>query len=458
MIPAVASAALLRLRPSLCGLAAIALLALLPAPVHAIEVQEVTSPGGIKAWLVEDRSIPLISLSLAFRGGSVLDPAGREGTARLVSGLLDEGAGDLDSRAFQQRLNDLAIDWRFEAGIEEFTGSIRTLTEYRDQAFDLLRLGLTQPRFDADPVERIRGQLLSLLAGDAADPASIADRAWWHLGYPGHPYSRQSSGTQDGLKAVAAEDLRSYARRVFARDNLMIGVVGDIGAAELGPLLDKTFGALPAQGELKRPADAMPAAGATVIVDRDIPQSVVMFGHAGVKRDDPDFFAAFVMNHILGGGGFGSRLTTEVREKRGLAYSVDTNLVTLDHTGLIMGYVATQNERAADTLAILRQEWARLAAEAPTEKEIEDAKLYLTGSYALRFSSSQRIADILVAIQIQGFPADYFANRNSYIEAVTAEDVRRVARRLLDPDKLIVVVVGRPAGVTATAPVPEGLF
>jgi len=438
--------------------AALAMLAV-AAPASAIEVQEITSPGGIKAWLVEDHSIPLVSLSLAFRGGSVLDPAGKDGTAQLVAGLLDEGAGDLDSRAFQQRLNELSIDWSFDAGIDDFTGGIRTLTENRDAAFDLLRLGITKPRFDADPVERIRGQLMSILAGDTGDASSIASRAWWHVSYPGHPYSRQTAGTAAGLKAITAEDLRGYMKRVFARANLIVGVVGDITPGELGPLLDKTFGELPEKGDVPKIDEAMPAAaGATVIVDRDIPQSVVLFGQEGVKRHDPDFFAAYVMNYILGGGGFTSRLTTEVREKRGLAYSVDTDLVTLDHTGIIMGYVATKNESAAETLAVLRQEWARLGEEGPTPQETEDAKLYVTGSYALRFSSSQRIADILVGIQQQGFGSDYFEKRNSYVEAVTPEDVRRVAKRLLDPNKLIVVVVGRPAGITATAPAPEGLF
>ena len=431
----------------------------LASPARAIELQQITSPGGIKAWLVEDHSIPLISLSFGFRGGSVMDPPGKEGMTSLLAGLLDEGAGDLDSATFQRRLNELSIDWRFDAGMDEFGGSVRTLTENRDQAFDLLRLGLTQPRFDADPVERIRGQLLSVIAGDISDPGSIASRAWWRLGYPDHPYSRQTGGTEAGLKAVTVDDFRAYMKRVFARDNLIIGVVGDVTPADLGMLLDKTFGALPEKADLPAIAEAVPVdGGTTVIVDRDIPQSVVLFGHEGLKRHDPDFFAAYVMNYILGGGGFSSRLTEEVREKRGLAYSIATDLVTLDHTGIIMGQVATKNESAGETIDILRREWSRLAVDGPTAEEIADAKSYITGSYALRFSSSQRIADILVAVQEQDFGADYFVKRNSYVDAVTADDVKRVAKRLLDPAKLLVVVVGKPAGVTATAPAPEGLF
>lgn len=271
--------------PRAAAAVALAGLLALVSPARAIELQEVTSPGGIKAWLVEDHSIPLISLSLAFRGGSVLDPQGKEGMTTLLAGLLDEGAGDLDSRTFQQRLNDLSIDWRFDAGMDEFKGGMRTLTENRDQAFDLLRLGLTQPRFDADPVERIRGQLLSIIAGDVSDPSSIANRAWWHLGYAGHPYSRQTGGTEAGLEAVTVEDLRAHMKRVFARDNLIVGVVGDITPADLGMLLDKTFGALPEKADLLAIAEVSPAdGGATIVVDRDIPQSVVLFGHEGLDR------------------------------------------------------------------------------------------------------------------------------------------------------------------------------
>jgi zinc protease len=430
------------------------------APARAaVEVQEVTSPGGIKAWLVEDRSMPLIAVGVGFHGGSTLDPAGKEGLAMFVSGLLDEGAGDLDSRAFQQRLNDLAIDFKFDARIEDFTGSLRTLTEHRDEAFDLLRLALTAPRFDAEPVERIRGQLQAILADESSDPGSIADRVWWRTAFAAHPYGRQTSGTAAGLAAITAEDLRGFVATRFARDNLIVGVVGDIGAAELRPLLDRTFGALPAKGTPAAVAESAPAApGAVIVVDRALPQSVVLFGANGIKRHDPDFYAAFVMNHILGGGGFASRLMQEVREKRGLAYSIGTSLVTLDHAGVVQGTVGTKNASVAETVALVKQEWRRMRDEGPTEKELADAKLYLTGSYALRFGSTSAIAAGLVGVQLEGFPADYFTRRNDYIDAVTLADAKRVARALLDPDSLTFVIVGEPDGVTATMPAPEGLF
>jgi zinc protease len=444
----------------ICLLALIVLLiASVPPARAAMDVQEVTSPGGIKAWLVEDHSMPLIAVGVGFHGGSGLDPDGKEGLARFVSGLLDEGAGDLDSREFQQRLNDLAIDFKFDANIDDFTGSMRTLTETRDQAFDLFRLALTAPRFDPEPVERIRGQLLAILADESSDPGSIADRVWWHTSFAAHPYGRQTSGTTAGLNAIKGEDLRGFVAGRFARDNLIVGVVGDIGAADLAPLLDRTFGALPATATPQAIGEGAPAVpGAVIVVDRALPQSVVLFGANGVKRHDDDFYAAFLLNHILGGGGFSSRLMQEVREKRGLAYSIDTSLVTLDHAGLLQGMVGTKNASVAETIGLIKQEWQRMRDEGPTEAELADAKLYLTGSYALRFGSTQGIANALVGVQLESFPPDYFKKRNGYIEAVTLADVKRVAKTLLDPDKLTFVIVGEPDGVTATMPAPEGLF
>lgn len=423
----------------------------------AVEVQRVVSPGGVEAWLVEDHATPVISLSLAFRGGAALDPAGKEGLAELVSGLLDEGAGDLDSTAFQRRIADLAMDYGFESGIDSFGGSLRTLTKHRDAAFELLGLSLSAPRFDAEPVERIRGQILARLARNANDPDDIAGRVWWRTVFPDHPYGRPNDGTPESLRAIAVDDLKGFAARRFSRDNLIVSVVGDIDAATLAPLLDRAFGKLPQTGTPYELAEAVPQApGEVVVVERDVPQSVVLFGEGGLKRHDPDFYAAYVMNYILGGGGFASRLTNEVREKRGLAYSVTSYLNTLDHAGLIQGHVATQNARVAESLDIIRAEWRRMAQEGPTETELADAKTYLTGSYPLRMTSTGSLARVLTAIQLENFPIDYMDKRNAYIEAVTLDDVRRVAGRLLDPHRLTVVVVGQPEGVTATRDAPDG--
>ncbi len=412
-------------------------------------IQRVISPGGIEAWLIEDHANPILSVQFIFRGGAALDPAGREGLAEMASGLLDEGAGDLDSMTFQRRLEDLSVGLRFSAGFDSFSGSVRTLTENRDEAFELLGLALSQPRFDEEPVERIRSQLLAGLAENAEDPNYIAGRTWWSTAFPDHPYGRPRGGTTKTIKAIAADDLRAFVRRRFARDNLVIGVVGDVNAKELARHLDRTFGGLPPKAAPWRVAETTPrTAGGVKIVRRPIPQSVVIFGQRGLKRDDPDFYTAYVMNYLLGGGGFSSRLYNEIREKRGLAYSVYSSLNPLRHSALILGAVGTQNGRVKQSVDLIRVEWRRMAEDGITESELDAARTFLTGSFPLRFTSSRRIASMLAGIQIENLGIDYLDRRNSFIEAVTIEDIRRVAHKWLDADALTFVVVGNPDGYT----------
>ena len=418
------------------------------APAGGVDIQRVVSPGGIEAWLVEERSAPMLSLRFAFRGGAKLDPPGKEGLSRLVSGLLNEGAGDMDSLAFQEALDDHAIRMSFESGLDDFGGAMRTLTERRTEAFDLLSLALTRPRFDADAVERVRGQLLRGLERERTDARAIARRAWYRAAFGDHPYGRPPGGTLEGARALTRGDLAAFARERFTRDRLILGVAGDIDAAALGGLLDSTFGALPERGAPIAVAEAAPAAGGAVIVEPlPQPQSAIVWGQRGLKRDDPDYYAAYVMNQILGGGGFTSRLYEEVREKRGLAYVVYSYLAPMDHAGLYLGGVATRNDRAAETLAVARAEFARMRDEGVSEAELADARTYINGSFPLRLDSNGEVAAILVGIQRAGLGIDYLDRRAGLIGAVTREDIARVAGALIDPDSFIVVAVGQPAGL-----------
>lgn len=427
-----------------------------PLPAGAVTVERVESPGGIVAWLVRDSMVPLVSIEFSFRGGAALDPAGKAGLADMTSSLLDEGAGDMDSQTFQQKLSDLAVSISFSAGKDTFRGSLKTLNRTRDEAVDLLALALSKPRFDEDAVERIRQQILVGLASRSTDPDEIAGRVWWKAVYPDHPYGLPTEGTPTSISAISVEDMRRLVSERFARDQLIVGVVGDITPGELGPLLDRAFGSLPAKGKPFTLPKAVPqAAGQTFVVEADVPQSVVLFGHNGIRREDPDWYAAYTMNYILGGGGFSSRLYKEVREKRGLAYSVYSYLTPLEAGGLYTGGVSTANERVAESLELIRAEWARMAEKGATEDELKDAHTYLTGSFPLRFTSTDRIARMLVGMQYNQLGIDYLDKRNSLMEAVTSDDVRRVAKRLLKPEDLTIVVVGKPDGVKATAKAPE---
>lgn len=433
------------------ALGALLILPALAPSAGAVPVERIVSPGGIEAWLVREPSVPLVTMEFAFLGGTSQDPAAKPGIANMVSQLLDEGAGELDAKAFQTRMEERAIEMSFSATRDYFRGTLRTLRENRADAVELLKLALSSPRFDADAVERIRAQVISGLRRETTSPNSIASKGWWSAAYPDHPYGRPTSGTLETVPQITADDLRSYTQRVFARDRLKIAIVGDIEAAAAGQLVDQVFGSLPAKGQLTPVPDVSPSGlGKRTSIPLDVPQTVLMFGGAGIKRSDSDFIAAYVVNHILGGGSFSSRLYYEVREKRGLAYSVYNSLVWLRHTATHMGGTQTRADRSTETLNIIEQEIKRLAETGPTKDELDKAKDYLKGSFMLNLDTSSKIASQLVQIQIDELGIDYITRRNDLIDAVTLDDAKRVAKRLLGGG-LLVTVVGRPQGPTPTA-------
>ena len=410
-------------------------------------IQRVVSPNGIEAWLVEDYAVPLVSVDFAFRGGAAQDPAERAGLGQMMASLLDEGAGKLDDQAFQLRLEENAVELAFNAGRDQINGSLRSLVAKTAEAFDLLRLALAEPRFDDEPVERIRRSILSMLRREASDPGSMAGKTFFAELFPDHPYGRSPRGTLDSIAAVSRNDLVAQHHHLIARDNLFVSMVGAIDAAAAAAMLDQVFGALPSGASLAPVAERVPAAfGERRRIDLAVPQSVIQFATPGVKRDDPDFLAAFVVNHVLGGGAFSSWLYQKVREEKGLAYSVSTSLATYAHAGLVAGGVATRNDRAAESIAIIEAEIARMAKDGPTAAELDSAKKYITGSYALRFDTSTKIANQLTQIQIEGLGIDYVDRRNGLVEAVTLADAVRVAGRLFGGPKPFVVAVGQPVG------------
>jgi zinc protease len=367
----------------------------------------------------------------------------------MTASLLDEGAGDLSSEQFQQRLENNAIEMNFRAGRDEFRGNLRVLRERKDEAFELLRLALTAPRFDPPAIERIRAQVMTALRRDSTNPGDIANKLWWRTAFADHPYGRPVNGTLDSIPLIGRDDLTKYVRNVFARAKLKIAVVGDIDPVALGAALDRVFGKLPEQPQLVPVAVAQPGElGRRIFVDLDVPQAVLSFGGAGLFRKDPDFIPAFIVNHILGGGSFSSRLYQEVREKRGLAYSVYSYLLPLEYAALVMGGTQTRADRTDETLDLIQAQVHRLAEQGPTEEELAKAKSYLKGSYALNFDTSTKIAAQLVQIQLDELGIDYITRREKLIDAVTLDDVKRVARRLLDGG-LLFTVVGRSQAAPA---------
>jgi len=427
-----------------------AAMALAVLPARAMNIERVVSPLGIEAWLVSDRTLPLIAVEFAFRGSADQDPPEKPGIAHMATSLLDDGAGPFDAKAFHDRLERKAIELSFRAGRDYLRGTLRTLTENRDEAFDDLRLALTEPRFDSAAVERMRAQIMSRLRREMLSPNDMASRNWWATAFPGHPYGQPVNGTLESVPNITVDDLKSYTARAFARDNLKIAVVGDIDAATAAHLIDRTFGALPAKADLKSLAPVVPQGlGRRIVIHLDVPQAVVNFGGPGIARSDPDFMAAYIVNHILGGGAFSSRLYVEVREKRGLAYGISDSLLWLDRTALLLGHTATRADATAQTIEIIEREINRLAEEGPTEAEFVKAKTYLKGAYALGLETSNRIASQLLQIQLDKLGIDYIERRGGLIDAVTLADAKRVAKRLLEGG-LLITVVGRPEGVSSS--------
>jgi zinc protease len=438
----------------------VALAAASAAPAQAAtKIQHLISPGGIEAWFVQDSTVPLIAMEYAFAGGAAQDPAGKPGVANLVASTIDEGSGDLDSKAFHEHLDRRAIELSFSATRDYFRGSLRMLKDNKDEAFDLLRMALTSARLDDADVERIRSQIISGLKRDTTNPTALAGRKFMEVAFgPDHPYGRLASGTLESVPTITTADMRNYIGRVIARDTLKIAVVGDVDPATLGGLLDKTFGSLPAKANLTPVPDVVAAKPPQrAFVPLDVPQTVITFGGPGFMRHDPNFMAAYIVNHIMGGGGLSSRLYREVREKRGLAYSIYQSLLWLDHSALFIGNTGTRADRAGETIDGVEKEVRRIAEEGPTQQELDEAKSYLKGSQMLQLDTSSKLASGLLQYQLDKLPIDYLEKRSGIIDAVTLEDTRKAAKRLWGQGLLTVVVGREPqaAAEPAAAPPPR---
>jgi zinc protease len=418
-----------------------------PVATGAVNVREIVSPQGVKAWLVESYAVPIVSLELAFRGGASQDPQGRYGATTILSGLLDEGAGDLDSQAFHRALDDKAIEIGFHADADKIGGRMRTLAKNLDRAGALLGLAVNAPRFDEEPFDRVRDQVKAHLRHETNDPGTVAYRGFRARVFAGHPYAHPADGSLESLDALARPDMAALHGRLMARDALHIAIVGAIDEARAGHLLDEAFGNLPAKAALT-PVGPAPflGVGEEEMIDLDVPQTTIRFGRPGPVRQDANYIPAFVLAHILGGGtGLSSRLFREVREKRGLAYTAYAGLSTLDHASYLTGGTTTKNERARESLDVIRGEILDMAQNAVSEEELEKGKRYLIGSYPLRFDTSSKIAGQLVQMQLDGYGMGWLTERNESIRRVTPADAKRAADALFGDGGLSVVMVGRPA-------------
>ncbi|MDE2759715.1 MAG: pitrilysin family protein [Paracoccaceae bacterium] len=419
-------------------------LLLIPGLNAAVDIQEFETPNGIEVWLVEDHSNPILALQMFFLTGSVHDPVEKEGSTYMMMGLLEEGTDDLDAVGFQIEVEELGAIFDFDTYKEAVAVSAQMITEHLEPSVDLLRKALEQPSFDSEPMERVRGQILTNIDFDEKDPEEIAFDAFIDIMFGDHPLNRKREGNKSSITNLTREDIIAAYQNALVRGKVVVGAAGDITADQLGELLDGLLGGLPDTTPPVVQPLALPQEGHVEIIDFPTPQSTIVFGHRGLIRNDPDFLMAYVLNEVFGRSGFNSRLQKKLRVDLGLTYGIGSFLSTYQTGGMVIGSMATANETVNEAIEAIRQEWANVANEGITQEELDTIKMYLKGSYHLRFKTNEDIAGILAGMQLDNIPASYVKHRNDMIEAIELEDINRVAKNLFRPEELVFVVVGQP--------------
>ena len=417
---------------------------------YAFKVNEVKSEKGIKAYLLEDNSNQIISLSFQFSLGAIHDPKEKLGLSRMVARLLDEGAGSFNSFEFQSELANYGIRLSFNNSRDTFSGSLTTVSANLDKAMNLLSLALISPRFDKEPLERVRRQIKASITREEDRPSSYAQKKLYSLIYPNHPYGNSLNGSVDTIDKISRRDLKLYIKKRFSRNNLIVGAAGNINEKTLKIYLDRVFGRLPTNSDLNtKLIDVVPKPFGTLVVEKNFPQSVIIASSPGISRNNVEWYSALLANHILGGGSFTSRLMTEIREKRGLAYSVGSSLVSYKFSNMSYTSLGTRNEAVGESVEVLKGEWRKFQLRGINAQELQLAKDYITGSWPLSFTSSQGIASLLVVIQYYKLGLNYISERDRIIDSVSIEQVNSIARRLFNVNNLSFLIVGMPKGLAS---------
>lgn len=421
---------------------------LLAATVQALAgpVSEITSASGVKAWLVEEHRVPIVALRMTFEGGATQDPSGQAGLASLLADAMTEAAGTFDSNALKDRIARIGLQLSLGAGRDAIYGGLEVVSGQLAPAAAILRAVLTEPHLEAEDIERLKAQRMAALARNLANPATVATQQWYAAAFPEHPYGNPVSGRADTIARIDRAGLQAQHRRLFARDNLKVVLVGDIGRDAASKFLDAAFGGLPVQASLTPVASAVPLTRpATAIADKPAALSAAVFGLPGIGVADPDYPALRVLNQLMGSGDLDSVLMDEIRVKRGLAYSADTRLANDRLAALVIGRFSTRNGKMKEALGVLRDVLQRIAREGPTKAQFENARSFLVGSALVDTDTSAKLASALLDVWRDGESSEALLARSERVRAVTIADVKRVAARVLALDKLIVSIAGDPS-------------
>jgi len=410
----------------------------------ATKVNEVTSRG-VKAWVITDNSLPIVAVKLSFKNaGFAYDPAAKQGLAYFVASTLNEGAGEWDSQAFQKALDENAIQMQFAADADNFYITLKTISSNLDLALKMLSAALTNPHFNGDDVQRVRAQIATMISKSDEEAGFLAGKKFNEIMFKNHPYSNLEMGSLTSVAAITPDDLINYIATKFARQNLVVGIVGDVDANLAETIVREIAGNLPLKPSFAA-IKAVESFPSNIVQNVHInnPQTTIIFGSKGIKRSDPNFFAAYMLDHILGGDGFESRLVNIVREKNGMAYYIGTSLHNADYADLWLGSVGTKANQTAQVIDLIKKEYKKMADKGVTQKELDAAKSYITGSFALNVDKIEKLASYLVMMQLEDLWLEYLEKRNSYVDAVTLEQVNTLAKALISAESLVFVTAGK---------------
>lgn len=399
---------------------------------------------GITVLLLERRALPFITVHATVRAGSVFEPEELAGLANITADLLTEGTTRRTATEISEEIDFVGGSLSSSGGIDYSSASVKILSRDREKGFELLADILINPSFPPEEIERMRSQIKAGIISKEDEPSTVAAEKFNELLFGGHPYSRPAEGTLESVERIKRDEIVSFHRAFYRPNNTIMAVVGDIDKKELKRLLGKHFGEWK-KGEIEPPdyEKAKPLKKRIVkVIDKGITQANIQLGHLGIKRENPDFYAAYVMNYILGGGGFVSRLMTEIRDNRGLVYSVYSYFNPLKDPGSFKVGIQTKNETAREAIQEAINQIRKIAEKGVTEKELRDAKDYLVGSFPLKFTTNKKIASYLTYMEIYNLGPDYLDRFPVIIENLTVDDINRAARRYLDPESYLLVIVG----------------
>jgi zinc protease len=410
-------------------------------------IQHWQTRNGVHVYFVETHELPIVDVEVVYAAGSTRDPAGKEGTALLTAGLLDEGAAGVDANRISFEFERLGAEYDVNSNYDSATVSLRSLSdpEKLSPALQNFQRVISSPDFPEDAFDRQRNRLLVAIQQKEQNPDAVAGDAFEAAIYGKHPYAHPRTGTLESVKAITRKDVENFYKQYYVAQNAMIALVGDMKLQQAKLMTEELSRAMKS-GDPAPPVPAVPPLekASLVRIDRDTAQTHILMGQPAMKQNDPDYFPLYVGNQVLGGGGLVSRLLEEIRNKRGLSYSASSGFSPRRQAGPFVAGLSTTSAQAPQALKLMRQIIDKFIKEGPTKAELKAAKENITGGFPLRLDSNGKILDYVAAIGFYGLPLNYLNTFNDKVNAVTIDQIKDAFQRRMHPDRMVTVIVGPP--------------